>query len=193
MKRLHFVTMLGLVPVMLQACSISPIAATSSPSHGSAASPYVGQQARAIKALAPDEVDALLAGKGMGLAKAAELNGYAGPAHVLELAVPLALTPEQKQQTEALFASMQARAQTLGAALVSEERKLDDAFAGKTVTPERLVASLDAIAALQARLRAVHLEAHLAQVEILSTEQNLRYASLRGYGNGAGHDGKHRH
>jgi hypothetical protein len=58
-------------------------------------SPYVGQQARDIKALFPDEVIAYLAGKGMGLAKAAERNGYPGPAHVLELASQLSLTDAQ--------------------------------------------------------------------------------------------------
>lgn len=43
-----------------------------------------GHETRDIKALSSDEVAALLAGKGMGYAKAAELNGYPGPAHVLE-------------------------------------------------------------------------------------------------------------
>ena len=46
----------------------------------------------------------------MRLAKAAELNGYPGPAHVLELAAQLDLTPEQKIKTEVLFKKMQARA-----------------------------------------------------------------------------------
>ena len=45
---------------------------------------YAGQEAREIKALSAEELGDLLAGK--GLAKAAELDGYAGPAHVLELA-----------------------------------------------------------------------------------------------------------
>jgi hypothetical protein len=31
----------------------------------------------------------------MGMAKAAELNGYPGPAHVLALAKPLGLTDDQ--------------------------------------------------------------------------------------------------
>jgi len=52
-------------------------------------SPYVGQEQREIKSLSPDEVKDYLAGKGMGLAKAAELNHYPGPAHVLELASQL--------------------------------------------------------------------------------------------------------
>ncbi|MGH7485986.1 MAG: hypothetical protein ACREMY_10365, partial [bacterium] len=49
-----------------------------------AATPYAGQQSREIKALSQEEAAGLLAGKGMGFAKAAELNGFAGPAHVLE-------------------------------------------------------------------------------------------------------------
>jgi len=73
-------------------------------------SPYVGQESRAIKALSPQEISDYLSGKGMGLAKAAELNGYPGPAHVLELAAQLDLTPEQKIKTEVLFKKMEARA-----------------------------------------------------------------------------------
>ena len=44
-----------------------------------AAAPYAGEAGRDIKALSPQDVDAYLNGQGMGLAKAAELNGYAGP------------------------------------------------------------------------------------------------------------------
>ena len=49
-------------------------------------SPYAGQQTRAIKALSPEDLAGLLNGEGRGMAKAAELNGYPGPVHVLELA-----------------------------------------------------------------------------------------------------------
>ena len=59
-------------------------------------SPYVGQEVRAIKSLSPEDVDAYLSGKGAGLARAAELNGYAGPRHVLELASELVLTVRQR-------------------------------------------------------------------------------------------------
>lgn len=47
--------------------------------------PYAGQETREIKALSPDEVAAHLEGRGMGFAKAAELNHYPGPKHVLDL------------------------------------------------------------------------------------------------------------
>ena len=99
-----------------------------------AASPYAGEEGRDIKALSAQDLDAYLTGKGMGFAKAAELNGYAGPKHVLELAGELALTPEQRTQTQALFAAMQTKAVALGRQLVDEERKLDRLFANASVT-----------------------------------------------------------
>ena len=146
------------------------------------ASPYVGEEARDIKALSPEEVGALLAGKGMGLAKTAELNGFAGPTHVLELATELHLTSKQRVRTEALFASMSAKASSAGRALVDKERELEKLFATRTITPQRLSSTLRQIGLLQAQVRDAHLEAHLAQVEILTPEQNSRYVELRGYG-----------
>jgi Spy/CpxP family protein refolding chaperone len=147
-----------------------------------AASPYAGEQGRDIKALSPQEVDAYLAGQGMGFAKAAELNGYAGPKHVLELAGELSLTSEQRTRTETLFASMQAAARSLGSEIVDQERTLDYLFVSQTVSPTLLRGSLDRISALQARLRATHLQAHLEQAAILTPEQNALYSRLRGYG-----------
>lgn len=145
------------------------------------ASPYAGQQQRAIKALADEEVRDYLAGRGMGLARAAELNGYPGPMHVLELAEPLALSAEQRTRTQRLFESMRADAIAVGRALVDEERTLDALFRGRTVDPDALSRTLARIGQRQAEVRRVHLAAHLAQVEILTPEQVRRYAELRGY------------
>jgi Spy/CpxP family protein refolding chaperone len=144
-------------------------------------SPYAGQESRSIKALSDGEINGLLAGQGMGFAKAAELNGYPGPVHVLELASELNLTVEQRASTEALFVSMQSKAARLGAALVEEERRLDQAFRERTVTSDFLAAELSKIGALQADLRGAHLEAHLAELQILTPEQAAKYSSLRGY------------
>lgn len=164
--------------VAVCAMSVSALSHAAAP----ARSAYAGQESRAIKSLSPEDVSSLLSGKGMGLAKAAELNGYPGPAHVLELAAELGLTNEQRKLTEALFASTRSKAISLGTALVEEERKLDRLFADKGVTPELLVAELSRIGALQAQLRDAHLEAHVAQARILTPEQTARYAQLRGYG-----------
>jgi Spy/CpxP family protein refolding chaperone len=161
-----------------------------------APSAYAGQESRDIKALAPDDVSALLEGMGMGLAKAAELNGYPGPAHVLELADRLRLSAEQRQRTEALFATMQEQAIAAGTALVAEERRLDRLFADRTATAGSLTAALARIGALQAQVRGIHLDAHLAQVRILTPEQTMLYGELRGYGSTAAPDGhrmRHRH
>jgi Spy/CpxP family protein refolding chaperone len=150
-------------------------------SHVLAASPYAGEEGREIKALSAADVDAYLTGLGMGFAKAAELNGYAGPKHVLELAGELDLTAEQRTQTQGLFASMQTKAVALGRRLVDEERKLDRLFASSSVTQDSLQESVTRIGALQADVRAAHLEAHLEQAKILTPEQRAHYRRLRGY------------
>ncbi|TFV44521.1 hypothetical protein [Bradyrhizobium niftali] len=53
---------------------------------------YAGLQMRPIKALSEQQVADL----SLGLALAAELNGYPDPSHVLELADKLDLTTEQR-------------------------------------------------------------------------------------------------
>ena len=146
-----------------------------------AASPYAGSEKREIKALSSDEIASYLQGKGMGLAKAAELNHYPGPAHVMTLATELALTPDQKARTEALFKSMESEATELGQQLIEQERELDGMFARKTITEEKLRRSLEGIGLLQGRIREVHLRTHLVQAEILDAEQIRKYDVLRGY------------
>jgi len=58
----------------------------------SARSPYAGFEQRPIKALSTQQIADLRAGREMSLALAAELNGFPGPLHVLELARGLDLT-----------------------------------------------------------------------------------------------------
>lgn len=170
-------------------------ALAASAAHGAPPSPYAGEERRAIKALGTDQVQALLEGRGMGMAKAAELNGYPGPRHVLDLQDALGLTDRQRERTRALFESMQARARELGRALVEAERELDRSFASARITPALLASSVQRIGALQGELRAVHLQAHLQQARLLTPEQIARYAQLRGYGRGAGgeHGNGHEH
>ncbi len=77
----------------------------------------------------------------MGLALAAELNGYPGPSHVIELANDLALTAELRQRAQALFAAMKAETVLLGEKMIAEEGELDGAFAAHTITPASLAAA----------------------------------------------------
>src|SRR5919106_6903487 len=108
--------------------------------------PYAGMQARPVKALSDQQIADLGAGRGMGLALAAELNGYPGPLHVLELADKLELSAEQRAAMQRLFDSMKAEAMPLGAKLIEQEAELDRQFATRTVTPESLKASTAAVA-----------------------------------------------
>ena len=150
------------------------------------ASPYAGQQVRDIKALSPSQTADLLAGKGMEQAKAAELNGYPGPMHVLELTGPLALSPAQTEASETLMARHKAEARELGARLVQAERELDAAFAGQQIDAAQVGALTRHIGLLQAQLRASHLRTHLQQAALLTAPQVAHYAQLRGYASGPG-------
>jgi hypothetical protein len=72
---------LGLLALVAAACIPLIIGQTAAQS----SRPYAGMQARAIKALSAEQIADLKAGRGLSLALAAELNGYPGPRHVLEL------------------------------------------------------------------------------------------------------------
>ena len=147
--------------------------------------PYAGLEGRAIKALSEQQIADLRAGRGMGLALAAELNGYPGPMHVLEMADALDLSREQRAKMQELFAAMKAEAIPLGERLIAQEADLDRGFADKTITAATLAASTDAIGATHAALRQAHLKYHLLTVEVLAPAQAQRYGELRGYKGGA--------
>lgn len=155
-------------------------------------SPYAdGHEAREIKALSPEETEQLLSGHGMGLALPAELNGYPGPKHVLELADELELDEEQRDAVSKVFDAMIRKAIDLGFEVVGAERRLDALFARAEATPEALRAVLEELEALRADLRYAHLAAHLETKALLTEPQVRRYDQLRGYGAEGGHTGHH--
>jgi Spy/CpxP family protein refolding chaperone len=156
-----------------------------------AQAPYAGMQARPIKALSDQQIADLKEGRGMGLALAAELNGYPGPSHLLELANQLGLTDDQQKRVQALFKAMKAETIPIGERLISQETALDAMFATHTATAETIAAATAEIGDTQAKLRAAHLKYHLSTVEVLQPSQVQRYAELRGYA--AGGDTHHHH
>ena len=161
--------------------------------HGSGATPYAGLQQREIKALSPEESRAFLEGQGMRLALAAELNGYPGPTHVLELASHLQLSPQQRDATRKLLADHKAAARQLGASIVEAERALDELFASRRADEASVRRATAEIARLQGELRFEHLKTHLAQAALLRPEQVQYYSRLRGYDGQAGGAGGHQH
>lgn len=152
------------------------------------AAPYTGQQNRVIKALSMSEIDGLKKGKGMGLAKAAELNHYPGPRHVLDEADKLHLTPLQLEQTNTLFNTMKKEAIAVGVKIITAEQLLDKMFAEGNLSANELQEKLNEIGQYRAQLRFVHLKTHLFQKKVLSGNQVKHYDMLRGYtGNASGH------
>ena len=143
--------------------------------------PYAGFQNRSIKTLSEQEIVDLNAGRGMGLALAAELNGYPGPIHAIELAEQLHLSPDQVNKLRILFEAMKAETIPLGASLISQERQLNHSFANRTITLTSLQTATQSIGTTQGALRAAHLKYHLSTVEILTPDQVARYNELRGY------------
>lgn len=158
--------------------------------HGS----YAGFHSREIKALSASDVEGLQQGRGMGLALPAELNGYPGPMHVLELADELNLTEEQRERTEQAFERMRERASDLGEQVIESERELDRLFAERRATLEEIERLTDQTARRWGQLRAVHLEYHLHTLTVLDDEQVRQYVHHRGQPSDAhGHSQGHRH
>jgi LTXXQ motif family protein len=179
--------MIRIAILVASAMALSPCAASAQSQQ-----PYAGLQTRPIKALSEQQIADLKAGRGMGLALAAELNGYPGPMHVLELADSLGLSAEQRATIQELVAAMKAEAVPLGERLIAQEADLDKQFADKTITPAHLETSTNAIGATSGALRRAHLKYHLSTLDVLTAAQARRYAELRGYGNQMQHQhGRH--
>src|SRR5687768_8122809 len=141
-----------LVGWLLIACT-----ATREASAVPSALPYAGWQDRPIRALAPERVQELQAGQGLGYALAAELNHHPGPQHVLQLAGDLELSPGQVQAVERIGLRMRQDAQRLGQQLLAQEAELDQRFRAGAVTTAELGQRTTAIASVEGQLRATHL------------------------------------
>ena len=149
--------------------------------HAAAHQPYAGQHLREIKALSPQEQQDWLEGKGIGLAKSAELNGFPGPLHVMENAAALSLSAPQRDATARLMAAHKVEVKALGKQLVEAEQALDDAFRRGTPSDAQVSRLTLEVGTLQARIRAAHLQTHVAQTALLQPEQVALYQRLRGY------------
>lgn len=110
---------------------------------------------------------------------AAEINGYPGPRHVLDLQDQLGLSEEQVKQVEAIMDAMQEKARAKGEAIIANEEFLERLFRTDAVD-ETKVRDLSAeIGRLRGELRGIHLSAHLQTAEVLNKEQTETYMNLR--------------
>lgn len=164
---------------------------SAAPPVAAAKSPYTDRSALAIKALTQEAIDGYRKGTGMGLAIPAEMNGYPGPRHILDMADKLELTAEQRAKLQPAYDRMHEEAVRIGAEVIDLERKLDTGFAGATMTEAELSSLTREIAQRQGRLRFVHLQAHLVARSLLTAAQIQAYTALRGYSSDAPHTHEH--
>jgi Spy/CpxP family protein refolding chaperone len=160
------------------------------PGAGDDASSYADLLGTEIRGMSEGEVETLRTGGGGGMALAAELNGYPGPLHVLEHADDLELTEDQEVRVREIREAMLEAAKSVGEEILEQEKRLEAAFRDGTIDAESLKERTRAIALLRGELRAVHWDAHLDTLPVLTHEQVQQYNELRGYGDGAhaGHD-----
>jgi len=144
-------------------------------------SPYAGQEKQEVKSLTPAEVESYLAGQGMGFAKAAELNHYPGPKHVLQLGDQLKVSSEQLTKLQEIYERMHQQAVQYGEQIVQQEKALDRLFAFQKITRKQMETAIAEITALQGKLRLVHLQAHLETKQVMTPKQIKKYDQLRGY------------
>lgn len=169
------------LPLLFALTLLVPATVVAEEVHHGDTSPYRGEEARPIKSLSEAGVSELLRGGGWGLAKAAELNGMPGPSHVLRMGTELALTEDQRKRVREVFETMQREAVAEGVRYVSLEEGLEERFRHRRVSATGLMTLLATIEESRARLRFVHLSAHLMLLDILTRPQIDTYNRLRGY------------
>ena len=179
MKRRRFL-------ITLIVCSLLLLAQSLQMSHA-------GQQTGEVRTLSKGEIQALLNGEGMGAAKAAELNHYPGPRHVLDFGPQLQLSEDQRSKIQEIYDRMHEEAVRLGKTILHKEEELDHTFKKDKVDPTKLKTLVMEIARLRGELRLVHLLAHLEMKRVLSREQIEKYDELQGYGTRAPADQHHHH
>jgi Spy/CpxP family protein refolding chaperone len=158
-----------------------PLAAQYPPTTKNAATP--AQQAEAQHhAFLQAEREAIEKGEGFGMAMAADMNGYPGPKHVLDMKKELKLTEKQEAAMQKLMASMKEKALAKGKDVLQAEQRLGEFFAqGKS--EDELREETFRVASLRAELRWVHLSTHVAAKKILTAQQIAAYEKMR-YGAG---------
>ena len=142
---------------------------------------YASEQVDEGKTLSADEIQGLLNGEGMGMARAAELNHYPGPRHVLDLASKLELSEAQRSKAQEIYDRMHDEAVRLGRAILYKEEEIDNIFKKGEVDSSKLKNLVIEIARLRGELRVVHLLAHLEMKRVLFRTQIEKYHELRGY------------
>ena len=159
--------------------AVTPAAALAQHAHGT--SPYAHAQSAEVPSLSPEEVRELRNGDGMGLARAAELNHFPGPKHLLDLAPKLGLDDARIERIREIHDRMKVRAIAKGEAILEAERHLAGLFASGQPSEAALTRITEHLGLMRGELQAIHLLAHIEATRELTAEQVEDYDRLRGY------------
>ena len=149
--------------------------------HEHEASPYAHGQSSEVSSLTADEVRELRNGEGMGLARAAELNHFPGPKHLLELVAELDLDQAQVERIQAIHKRMKGQAVAKGEEILEAESRLANLFASGQPSVAKLRRMTQQLGIMRGQLQAIHLLAHIESAGVLADEQIENYDRLRGY------------
>jgi Spy/CpxP family protein refolding chaperone len=127
----------------------------------------------------PPDRSALEKGEGAGMGMLAEMNGYPGPKHLLDLYDSLRMGPGQVQRIASLYEEMRAAALGKGEMIIAKEEELDDLFGSGRAEEASVRKLASEIGRMRGELRAIHLTAHLKAWGLLTEEQRVRYKAIR--------------
>ena len=125
-----------------------------------------------------EEQASIARGEGFGMAMPADMAGYPGPRHVLDMQKELGLTAGQKAGVEKILEAMHEKAMARGKELFDAQARLEQMF--RDGRPEAdLREQSFRVDSIHAELRWIHLSAHLAAQKLLTPEQIAKYTRLR--------------
>ncbi len=142
--------------------------------HPHAASPHAHAQSVEVPSLSPGEVRALRNGEGMGLARAAKLNHFPGPKHLLDLRMELKLSDARIERIKAIHRKMKTQAIAKGEDILQAELHLANLFALGSPAPAQVKRATEHLGVLRGQLRAIHLLGHIESARALTPGRSRR-------------------
>ncbi len=166
---------------LVGACLLAMVSMPATAQHAHEPSSYAHSRGSEVASLTDEEVRALRHGEGMGLARAAELNHFPGPRHLLDLVSELGLSDAQVRRVRAIHDRMKSRAVVKGEDIIMAEKHLAGLFASGDPSAREMTRVTEHLGAMRGQLQAIHLLAHIEAARELSTGQIREYDRLRGY------------
>ncbi len=168
-------------PWLAGICLLAMVSMPAPAQHDHDPSSHAHSRGTEVPSLTDEAVRALRHGDGMGLARAAELNHFPGPRHLLDLASELGLSDDQIRRIRTIHDTMNSQAVTRGEDIIKAESHLADLFASGKPSAREVTRMTGHLGAMRGQLQAIHLLAHIEAARELTPGQISEYDRLRGY------------